>query len=114
MEKPIPEGNAPEVINPKPFSGLLFDHKETAEYILDAYGPGEQPIGYIDENGEIETVYLPPAWLRPSDTYLDPIEGDEWGPEYPWANCPEGWENWGRDPDTDDDAWDMPDYWWGE
>ena len=27
---------------------------------------------------------------------------------------PEGWSNWSRDPDTDPDAWDMPDTWYGE
>lgn len=27
---------------------------------------------------------------------------------------PEGWSNWGGDPDTDPDAWDMPDSWYGE
>ena len=44
------------------------------------------------------------------------IEDELWGkPDYDAEhdpNLPEGWENWGKDPDTDPDAWDMPDSWY--
>ena len=116
MEKPISGGKEPTTTqNTKPYIGLLFNSREEAEYILEAYGPGSLAMGYTREDGEVETTYRPlvTAMDPEDDMYLR--DSGEWGfPSNPWANCPEGWESWGKDPDTDPDAWDMPDSWWGE
>jgi hypothetical protein len=46
------------------------------------------------------------------EEYFDELDHVEIHDRNVYGDMPEGWENWLKDPDTDADAWDMPDSWW--